>query len=96
MEALEQRNPFRNIVTDKNTRLYVTFLGHKPNSGLKIPYVSPQREFTILDFNSSEVCSVLTLTPGMGTTDSMDILEKEFGKNVTTRNWNTILKLLGV
>lgn len=31
-----------------------------------------------------------------GTTDAMKILEKEFGKKITTRNWNTVVKIAGV
>ena len=29
-----------------------------------------------------------------GTTEAMNILRKRFGKKITTRNWNTIKKLL--
>jgi uncharacterized protein (DUF1697 family) len=46
-----------------------------------------------LRVSEREVCSVLTLSPNSGTTKAMDILEKEFGKNVTTRNWNTVIKI---
>jgi hypothetical protein len=28
----------------------------------------------------------------VGTPEAMVIIEKEFGSNVTTRNWNTVLK----
>jgi hypothetical protein len=41
-----------------------------------------------------EVFSVLDLSKGKGTIDTMSILEKEFGPNVTTRNWNTILRII--
>jgi hypothetical protein len=40
------------------------------------------------------VLSVLTLVPNTRTVDLMKILEKEYGKQVTTRNWNTILRIL--
>jgi uncharacterized protein (DUF1697 family) len=42
----------------------------------------------------TEVFSVLDLSKGKGTPDVMSILEKEFGSKLTTRNWNTILKIL--
>jgi uncharacterized protein (DUF1697 family) len=38
------------------------------------------------------ICSVLDLSK-TGTVDAMKVLEKEYGRNITTRNWNTILKL---
>jgi uncharacterized protein (DUF1697 family) len=37
--------------------------------------------------------TVLTLSDTQGTTDMMKELEKEFGKRITTRNWNTVLKI---
>ncbi|MBD0331468.1 MAG: DUF1697 domain-containing protein [Chitinophagaceae bacterium] len=94
IQKLVQRNPFKSIKVDSNTRLYVTFLNNKPRTYPKLPYVTPEGDFTILEITDGEVLSVLRLTPGMGTTDSMNILEKEFGRDVTTRNWNTVIKLL--
>ena len=86
--------PFKKIRVTPATRLYVTFLTDKRKATLKIPYESPEKDFRILTVSSTEVCSVLELNPNMRSVDSMQILEKEFGKNVTTRNWNTIEKLL--
>ena len=40
------------------------------------------------------VCSVLRLSADKGTVDLMGALEKEFGKKITTRNWNTVLKII--
>jgi uncharacterized protein (DUF1697 family) len=37
--------------------------------------------------------SVLTLSDNNKTTDMMKDLEKEFGKKITTRNWNTVVKI---
>jgi len=31
---------------------------------------------------------------GAATLDMMAFVEKEFGKNITTRNWNTVGKIL--
>jgi uncharacterized protein (DUF1697 family) len=36
---------------------------------------------------------VMMLTADAGTVDAMEILEKEFGKDITTRNWNTVQKV---
>jgi uncharacterized protein (DUF1697 family) len=94
LQTLAKTDPFKGIpVTDK-TRLYVTFFSAKADSKLKIPYVSPDKSYRILRVTNSEIISVLDLSQGMGTVDAMGILEKEFGKNVTTRNWNTVQKLL--
>ena len=96
IKKLAQRDPFKNIEIDQNTRLYVTFLSDKLHTSLKLPYKTPEGDYTLLAIADGEVCSVLRLKSGMGTTDSMDILEREFGKKITTRNWNTVMKLLKI
>ncbi len=93
LRRLSDAQPFKGIKVTPETRLYVTFLSEKPKSGLKIPYKSPDGNFTILRATDTEVCSVLTISPDSRTVDLMGILEKEFGKKVTTRNWNTVTKL---
>jgi uncharacterized protein (DUF1697 family) len=93
IQELVNASPFEGITVTPQTRLYVTFLSEKPNSHLEIPYGSPEKDFRILRVSEREVCSVLTLSPNSRSTKAMDILEKEFGKNVTTRNWNTVIKI---
>lgn len=86
-------NPFKNISVTPETRLYVTFLLGKPKHNLQIPYESHEKDFKILSVSNGEVISVLTLSPKRRTPEAMTIIEKEFGKNVTTRNWNTVVKI---
>lgn len=93
LEKLIKLDPFKKITVTKDIRLYVSFLPDTPKSALKIPYVSPDKDFTILAVTDGEICSVLDLAKGKGTPDAMGVLEKEFGKNMTTRNWNTVMKL---
>ncbi|MGH8103893.1 MAG: hypothetical protein ACREJQ_05150, partial [bacterium] len=96
LEHLVADNPFKGIMVTPLTRFYVTFLCEKPKGALRIPYVSPDRCFQILRATESEVCSVLTHSPDCGSTDFMKFLEEEFGRKITTRNWNTIIKVLQV
>ncbi len=93
IQDLVSTNPFQDIAVTPRTRLYVTFLSPDSPRGLKAPYESPNLDFKILGVSAGEVYSVLTLRSGGGTIKSMEILEKEFGKRITTRNWNTIVKL---
>lgn len=85
--------PFARVRVTPETRLYVTFLKEKPASTLKIPYESPDKTLRILRVADNAVFSVVTLTAKSGSVDSMSILEKESGKSITTRNWNTVVKL---
>lgn len=93
IQELVEAAPFDGVAVTPQTRLYVTFLKDQPDSRLEIPYQSPEGEFRILRVSGREVFSVLTLTPDRGTTKAMDILEKGFGQNITTRNWNTVQKI---
>lgn len=94
IEQLIKANPFKGIKVTPATRLYVTFLTDKPTSTLKIPYQSADKLYRILSVDDSCICSVLTVTDTKNTTDAMKILEKEYGKNLTTRNWNTVEKMV--
>lgn len=85
-------DPFKKVKITPETRLYVTFLNEKPESKLIIPYRSPDDSFEILSINDNAIFSVLSLSKTQ-TPEVMNILEKEFGKNITTRNWNTVVKI---
>ena len=95
IRQLVEADPFKEVEVTPNTRLYVTFLAAKPESDLQIPYKSPDIDYEILSVSDGEVFSVLTLG-SKGTTDAMDILANEFGNRITTRNWNTIVKIVTV
>jgi uncharacterized protein (DUF1697 family) len=94
LRRLAEANLFVGVKVTAQTRLYVTFLAEKDQSSLKIPYESPDKNFKIIRASGREVCSVATLSPSSRTVDLMSILEKEFGRKITTRNWNTIEKIL--
>lgn len=91
--ALIKTDPFKKIKVTPLTRLYVTFLGDKPAKELKKPYLSEGKEFRILEVTDGEIFSVLELSPTNRTVDSMNYIQKKFGKNITTRNWNTVQKM---
>jgi len=95
LKALAESEPFKGITVTPATRLYITFLGEgSKKSSLKAPFESEDGACRILRISPTEVCSVLTLAEDVGTVDAMGIIEREFGKNVTTRNWNTVQKML--
>lgn len=92
IKGLITLDPFKKITVDNDTRLYVTFLRKAAESRLKLPYTSEQNDFQIIGKTEREVFSVLTLKTARSV-DAMAFLEKEFGKDITTRNWNTVLKI---
>ena len=90
LRQLEKAKPFKGIEVTKDTRLYVTFLDKKPAEHLK----TTSEFFRVLKTSPFAVCSVLVLTPKRGTLDLMSSLEKHYGRDITTRNWNTVQKIL--
>ena len=99
LEKMQKAGPFKNVKVTKNTPRYVTFLAPrhaqgKPTKPLKAGRVS--YEYRILKVTPGEVFSVLELNPEMATPDVMKLLGVTYGKRITTRNWNTIEKILAL
>ncbi|MBI5045336.1 MAG: DUF1697 domain-containing protein [Candidatus Levybacteria bacterium] len=93
IHAFVKKDPFKGIEVTKDTRLYITFLSEPKKSSFSLPFISSDKAITILSVSDSEVCTLVTLLPQKSTTDLMVFLEKEFGKQITTRNWNTVVKI---
>ena len=86
-------DPFNDITLTKDLRFYVTFLQRpQQQQVLDIPWISEDRSFRIIKSTPTEIYSVLDITKGK-TTKGMEILKKTYGKNITTRNWKTLLKI---
>lgn len=92
LKSLVASDPFKGIEVTKETRLYVTFLSHKPKSTFKAPYQTPDKLFQILKATDDAIFGVLSVKDAHSV-DAMNFIDKEFGKEVTTRNWNTIVKV---
>jgi uncharacterized protein (DUF1697 family) len=89
---LAESKPFRNIRLTAKIRLYVSFLKQQASQNLTLPWTSEDGSFRIIDIQERSVCSVLDLSAA-NTPKGMETLEKFFGKDITTRNWNTVEKI---
>ncbi|MDP3929735.1 MAG: DUF1697 domain-containing protein [Bacteroidota bacterium] len=85
-------NPFSEIEPTKDTRFYVSFLKERSKANLDLPYVSVDGSFQILGIHDKIILSFLDVSKAK-TPQVMDIIEKTYGKEITTRNWNTLLKI---
>ena len=92
IEELITAQPFSEVEVTKDTRLYVSFLKEDRPHDLSLPWTSEDRSFRILQIHNRIICSVLDLSVTK-TPKGMDALEQLFGKNITTRNWNTLLRI---
>lgn len=92
---LVNSEPFAGIEVMKDTRLYLTFVKSEPKNMPTLPWYSEDKSFSILKYDNKTVHSVLDLSLTK-TVAGMKILEDTFGKDITTRNWNTVVKLGGL
>lgn len=95
ISALVDKNPFVTINVHKDIRLYVSFLKSAPEIELTVPYFSDDKTYKIISIQNKTILSVLDLST-TNTPKGMDDLEKLFGKCITTRNWNTVKKVVGI
>ena len=98
IQALIDLNPFKKVKVTPQIRLHVSFLPHNSEHSLKVSQRLKGTPYDILRATPGELCNVVDVTRKQDTTDLMKVLEKEFGKKITTRTWNTverIAKLLG-
>lgn len=94
LQRLAASRLLKGINVTPQTRIYVTFLKEKPEKKPPLPRKSPEGHLQILRATPGEVFSVLTFAPGGRTVDLMQVLEKEFGRGITTRNYTTVLRVL--
>lgn len=92
---LVDEDPFATVNLHENIRLYVSFLKNIAEIEFAIPYTSNDKTYQIISIKNKTILSVLDLTTS-NTPKGMEDLEKLFGKNITTRNWNTIKKIVTV
>ncbi|MDX5586433.1 MAG: DUF1697 domain-containing protein [Aureibaculum sp.] len=90
--GLLDNNPFKDLILTKDMRLYVTFLRKETETELKLPWTSDDNSFKIIDINNKTILSVLDLSVSK-TPKAMLALAKNFGTDMTTRNWNTIQRI---
>jgi uncharacterized protein (DUF1697 family) len=95
LEYLINLDPFKHLKAGADVKKYVTFLSEKHTSKLKVPALSPKKDWEIIHLNPREVFIVAHPVVGRYG-ESMMLVEKEFGKSVTTRNWNTVVKILSL
>lgn len=86
-------NPFKSVEVTRDIRLYISFLKKELNTKLSLLWKSGDGSYKILKEMDKSVLSVLDLSISKST-KAMEELEKHYGNDITTRNWNTIERIL--
>jgi len=89
---LYSNNPFKDVTLTKDIRRYVSFLWKDIEIDLELPWTSDDTSYKIINKNDKTIISVLDLSVSK-TPKAMEAMEKYFGKDITTRNWNTIERI---
>ena len=93
IRKLVDQNPFHGMEHSQKSGLNVTFLKRKRKTDIKFPYKVEDRDYELLGMYDGAICSVIDLTSAK-TPDLMVWLEKKFGKEITTRTWKTVERIL--
>jgi uncharacterized protein (DUF1697 family) len=88
-----KRNPFNSLEDTPKSKLNVTFLKNEPKREFEFPYHSDNNGFVVLGIHDRAICSVVDMSLSK-TPNLMRWLEKEFGKELTTRTWKTVGRIV--
>ena len=93
IKLLLNANPFATRTPTSQTKVQVTFLDKKLNPAARFPLGLLSAPFELVQVSSREICSALGLSGTARTPELMKYLEKQFGKDLTTRTWATVEKI---
>jgi uncharacterized protein (DUF1697 family) len=93
LRELEAQQPFSDVVVTPQTRLIVMFLSEDTIQPV-MSDMPAHEDFRIVCVHNRSICGVIDEEQGTATVQLMGALEKEFGKQVTTRTWNTVLRVI--
>ncbi|WP_062057423.1 DUF1697 domain-containing protein [Sediminicola sp. YIK13] len=89
---LLDQNPFVGIERTKDIRFYVSFLKTNLEADLELPWKSTDNSYVIIEKRDQTIISVLDLAISKSP-KAMESIEHHYGKDITTRNWNTIERI---
>ena len=95
LQELVDANPFADLKHQNagKTYLTVTFFKTPPKDLPAFPFQPEGKSYKLIAGFDDAICSVVDLTTGK-TPDLMTWLERRFGKEITTRTWLTVNRLL--
>ena len=90
LQALLDRDPFASFTLPAKAKRNVTFLRSLPKEAPKLPVIMKGGQ--ILALHGRE--GFLYYVPGEADVSFMTTIEKTFGKDVTTRTWDTVGRIV--
>jgi uncharacterized protein (DUF1697 family) len=93
LQKLVDSDPFKGMTQSRESYITVTFLKDSPTSVPKLPYKPESQGYEVFGMADGAVYATLDQTHEK-TPNLMGWLEKQFGKQITTRTWKTVNRLL--
>jgi uncharacterized protein (DUF1697 family) len=93
LEKLVKANPFKDLVHGPSSYLLVTFFKNSTKINFKLPYQPANKPYEVIGMVDNTLFTVTDNTI-LKTTDLMTWLEKEFGKQISSRTWKTVHRIL--
>ena len=94
VEALVRRNPFKKIKTDDEVMPFVVFLSHQPKPTPKLPLISIRESLELFEIKNGAAFIAARRKQNGWFGFPNAFVEKELGVVGTTRNWNTVNKIV--
>jgi len=91
LQVVVDQNPYKGLVHDQKTYLLITFFNKTGKN--KLPTVPEGKPYALLGSIDGAVYGSVDLTTGK-TPDYMAWLERQFGKDITSRTFKTIERIL--
>jgi uncharacterized protein (DUF1697 family) len=92
LNSLVESRPFEGKTEPEIYERCISFLNQAPSYSLALPIISKRGDVEVFKIVDSEAYSTTRLIKGR-TSNAGAILEPLFSTKVTTRNWNTVLRL---
>jgi uncharacterized protein (DUF1697 family) len=92
LEKIVAKNPYKKLQDDSHYYLLVTFLKHHHSRLRTFPRKG--KGFGVVGVTKQELFGYLDRKQGGHSPDFMRTLEKEFGKEITSRTWQTVKRIL--
>ena len=93
LKSLITQDPYHGQEHGRDAYLLVTFFKHTPRLTFELPYQPADKPYRIIRETKGAIYGSVDLTNGK-TPDYMVWLERQFGKDITSRTWKTIQRIL--
>lgn len=93
LQRLIKQNPYKDVTEDPKLYRLVTFFKHPQDFTFDTPYKPAGKPYTLLATYDQTLFSVIDLNASK-TPDFMTWIEKQFGKEITSRTWATVNRII--